>query len=101
MNAGLCFMGNTSVQDQEQGLQGGYHGQGNLLMRKPSLFFHLTSLMAPNGSHYNKILYIYIYHFCKTHLGLLLFMRSQENLTNYDIYVFSKNFFKKIMIFMF
>jgi hypothetical protein len=52
--AGLCFMGNTSVQEQEQALQGGYHGPGNLLLRKPSLLSHLASLMGLNGSNYNN-----------------------------------------------
>ena len=50
-------MGNTSAQDQELALQGGYHGQGNLLMRKLSLFFHLASLMGPNGSNCNDSIF--------------------------------------------
>lgn len=52
--AGLCFMGNTSAQDKEQALRGGYHGPGNLLLRKPSLLFHLASLMGLNGSNSNN-----------------------------------------------
>lgn len=47
-------MGNTSAQEQGQVLQGECHGQENSLMRKPSLLFHLASLMALNGSSYNQ-----------------------------------------------
>jgi hypothetical protein len=49
-------MGNTSAQDQEQALQGGCHGRGSLPMRKPSLLFHLPSLMGLNGSNCNTSL---------------------------------------------
>ena len=51
--AGLCFMVSTNAQDQEQALQAGFHGQENLLMRKPNLLFLLVSLMGLNGSNYN------------------------------------------------
>lgn len=51
--AGLCFMGSTNALDQGQASQAGFHGQENLQMKKPNLFFLLVSLMAPNGSNCN------------------------------------------------
>ena len=43
-------MGNTSAQDQERAMQEEWHGQESSLMKKPSLLFHLASLMDLNGS---------------------------------------------------
>lgn len=53
MDAGLCFMGNTNAQGQEQPLQEECHGLENSLIRKPSLLFHLPTLMGLNGSNCN------------------------------------------------
>ena len=75
--AGLCFMGNTNVQGQEQPLQGECHGLENSLIRKPSLLFHLATLMGLNGSNCNdsiphKLFFFIFFSFffidlCKRH----------------------------------
>lgn len=46
-------MGNTNAQGQEQPLQEECHGQESSLIRKPSLLFHLATLMGLNGSKCN------------------------------------------------
>lgn len=56
-------MVNTSAQDQEQAFQEGYHGQGNLQMRKPNLLFHLAILMALNGSNCDATSIVYNFRF--------------------------------------
>jgi hypothetical protein len=42
-------MDNTNALEQEQAMQGGYHGQGSSLMRKLNHLFHLAILMGLNG----------------------------------------------------
>lgn len=59
-HTGLCSMDNTNAQDQEQNLQEEWHGRENSLMRKLNPLFHLTSLMALNGSECNSI-YLHYY----------------------------------------
>jgi hypothetical protein len=54
-------MDNTNALEQEQAMQGGYHGQGNSLMRKLNLFFHLLLLMGLNGSIFSLIIHIELF----------------------------------------
>lgn len=48
-------MGSTSAVEQVLILQEEYHGPENLPIKKPSLLYHLASLMAQSGSNFDFV----------------------------------------------